>query len=339
MKRFLLYLSLSIFSLLGLFILSAGMHLVGLIVMVYPVLGWATGAFLAVLFGAVVVYPLALVISALIRSRRSWVAGSWAHNRYQAHLARQHRRHPVLDQTQLFTSNPYFLDELYLQLFELSNKLILDAAEKVFFHTAISQSGRFDTFVLLSEQSALINRIADLYHPHSRLKILPSLYADILEAAMRPSHKDELNLGSQIGPAVVGASIVGAIPGANLVSILISDAIVQGSANALATLRMGLLARRFFHRALEGGSVDLETERLAVNQEAADMLSPLVEDASGTLSRIIWNTAKYHLGRVPAVAFEGLKSAVSRSVRGLVRGKAKEKAQAEISSEQTTAPS
>ncbi|MEE9465289.1 MAG: hypothetical protein V3W14_06950, partial [Candidatus Neomarinimicrobiota bacterium] len=297
------------------------------------------GAFLAVLFCAVVVYPLAQVESALIRSRRSWVAGSWAHNRYLAHLARQHRRHPVLDQTQLFTSNPYFLDELYLQLFEHSNNLIFDAAEKVFFHTAISQSGRLDTFVLLSEQSALINRIADLYHPRSRIKVLPSLYAYILEAAVRPSHKDELNLGSQIGPAVVGASIVGAIPGANLVSILISDAIVQGSANSLATLRIGLLARRFFHRALEGGSVDLETERRAVNQEAADMLSPLVEDASGALSRIIWSAAKDHLKRVPAATFEGLKSVVSRSMRGLARGKDEKAAQPEISSEHKPASS
>lgn len=329
MKRFLLYLSISIFSLLGLFILIAGARAIELVASVHPVLGWVTGGFLIVLFGVMVVYPLTMLVSAFIRSRRSWVAGSWAHNRYLTQLARQHHRHPVLDQTQLFTSNPYFLDELYLQLFELSNKLVYDAAEKVFFHTAISQSGRLDTFVMLGKQYNLINQIADLYHPHSRLNVLPSLYADILETALRPSDRDELNLGSQIGPAVVGASIVGAIPGANLVSILISDAVVQGSANALATLRMGLLARRFFHRALEGGSVDLEAERRAVNQEAADMLTPLVEDASAALSRIIWNTAKNHLRRIPAVTFEGLKSVVSRSVQGLVGGQEGKTAQPE----------
>ncbi len=339
MKRFLLYISLSIFSLLGLFILIAGTHAVEYVVLVHPVLGWVVGGFLAALFGGMVVYPLTMLVSAFIRSRRSWVAGSWAHNRYLAHLARQHRRHPVLDQTQLFTRNPYFLDELYLQLFEHSNELIYNAAEKVFYHTAISQSGRLDTFVMLSKQCNLINRIADLYHPHSRLNVLPSLYADILDAALRPSDKDELNLGSQIGPAVVGASIVGAIPGANLVSILISDAVVQGSANALATLRMGLLARRFFHRALEGGSVDLEAERRAVNQEAADMLAPLVADASGALSRIIWNAAKNHLRRIPAATFEGLKSAVSRSVRGLTGGQEEKTVQPEESPEQKPAPS
>lgn len=245
------------------------------------------------------------------------MAGSWAHNRYLAHLARQHRRHPVIDFTQVTTDSPYFLNEVYIQLLEKSNSLMLEAAETIFYHMAISQSGRLDTVVLLGKQVSLINKLADLYYPHSRIKVLPSVYADVIEAAMRPSDSEELNLGSQIGPALVGASIVGAIPGANLVSILISDAVVQGSSNALVTLRIGLLTRRFFHRALEGGSVDLEVERHAVNMEAAVMLEPLVDEASSTLSRIIWNAAKDHLRRMPAATFEGLKSVVTRSVRGI----------------------
>ncbi len=328
MKRFVIYTSLSFFSMLGMFILSAGIYLVTLMALVYPVLGWLAGLFLAMLFSAVVVYPLALLVSALFRTRRSWVAGSWAHNRYRARLARQHRRYPATDLALVSTDSPYFLNEVYIQLLEKSNNLILEAAETIFYHTAISQSGRLDTMVLLGKQISLINNIADLYYPHSRIKVLPSLYADVIEAALRPSDREELNLSSQIGPALIGASIVGAIPGANLVSILISDAVVQGSSNALITLRIGLLTRRFFHRALEGGSVDLEVERHAVNQEAAAMLEPLVDEASSTLSRIIWNTAKDHLRRVPAATFEGLKSVVSWSVRGITGGRGEKAAQA-----------
>ncbi len=330
MKRVLIYSSLSFFSLLGMFIFVAGSNLVRLVVFLHPVLGWLAGLFLALLFCAVVVYPLVLLVSALFRTRRSWVAGSWAHNRYLAHLARQHRRYPAIDLALVTTDSPYFLNEVYIQLFEKSNSLMLEAAETIFYHTAISQSGRLDTMVLLGKQISLINNIADLYYPHSRIKVLPSLYADVIEAALRPSDREELNLSSQIGPALVGASIVGAIPGANLVSILISDAVIQGSSNALITLRIGLLTRRFFHRALEGGSVDLEAERHAVNMEAADMLEPLVDEASSTLSRIIWNTAKDHLRRVPAATFEGLKSVVSWSIRGIMGGRGEKAAQVDV---------
>lgn len=327
MKRLVIIISLGFFSMLGMFILSAGIYLVTLVALVHPALGWLAGLFLALLFLAVVVYPLVLLLSSLYRTRQSWVAGSWAHNRYLAHLARQHRRYPVADLAMVSTDSPYFLNEIYIQLLEKSNSLMLEAAEAIFYHTAISQAGRLDTLVLLGKQISLINSIADLYYPHSRIKVLPSLYADVIEAALRPSDREELSLGSQIGPALIGASIVGAIPGANLVSILISDAVVQGSSNALITLRIGLLTRRFFHRALEGGSVDMDAERHAVNLEAADMLEPLVDEASSTLSRIIWNTAKDHLRRVPAATFEGLKSVVSWSVRGITGSRSKKAAQ------------
>ncbi|MCH7939136.1 MAG: hypothetical protein IID13_05270 [Candidatus Marinimicrobia bacterium] len=322
MKRLVIIISFSFFSMLGIFMLSAGTYLVTLVGPVHPLLGWLAGLFLAMLFLAAVVYPLASLVAALFRTRRSWVAGSWAHNRYLARLARQHRRYPVIDLALVATTeSPQFLNEVYIQLREKSNDLMVEAAETIFYHTAISQSGRLDTMVLLGKQIALINNIADLYYPHARAKVLPSLYADVIEAALRPSNRGELNLGSQIGPALIGASIVGAIPGANLVSILISDAVVQGSSNALITLRIGLLTRRFFHRALDGGSVDLETEVHAVNQEAADMLEPLVDAASSALARIIWKTAKDHLRRVPAATLEGLKSVVSWSVRGLTGGR------------------
>ena len=332
MKRLVIIISFSFFSMLGIFILSAGTYLVTLVAPVHPLLGWLAGLFLAMLFWAVVVYPLVALVAALFRTRRSWVAGSWAHNRYLARLARQHRRYPVIDLALVATDKHNFLGEVYIQLREQANDLMVEAAETIFYHTAISQSGRLDTMVLLGKQIALINNIADLYYPHAKAKVLPSLYADVIEAALRPSDREQLNLGSQIGPALIGASIVGAIPGANLVSILISDAVVQGSSNALITLRIGLLTRRFFHRALEGGSVDREAERHAVHKEAASMLEPLVEAASSALARIIWKTAKDHLRRVPAATLEGLKSVVSWSVRGLTGGRGAKGGQANADS-------
>lgn len=249
------------------------------------------------------------------------MAGHRAHSRYIVSLARLHRRYPVVNLDGLPAEARCFLNELYLRLTESSNTLITTTAETVFFHTAISQSGVMDTLVVRRTQLQLINRIARLYHPRPGFKVLPALYVYVIDAVLTPSKRHELDLGAQIGPAIVGASVVGAIPGANLVSIMIADAVIQGSSNALATLRVGLLARRYFHRMMEGGPFDLATERRAVTQEALDMLSRLVTDASGTLSRNIWNATKDHLRRIPAATYESLKSLMVRSVRGLTRRK------------------
>ncbi|MCK4578096.1 MAG: hypothetical protein KAU50_04855 [Candidatus Marinimicrobia bacterium] len=317
MKRFIIYSGLSLFTLLGLFIFSAGSHAVELAWRLHPLLGAILALLVTVLLCAVTIYPMGVVIAALRRTRHSWVAGSPGHNRFLARLKRQHLKYRVTDLDNFDTKSPLFLNELYMQLYEKSNVVMLAAAERIFYHTAISQAGQLDSLVSLTNQVKLINAIATLYYPKARLRIFPSLYADVIEASLVPSSRDDINLGAQIGPAVVGASVVGAIPGANLVALLISDAIVQGSANSLATLRAGLLARRYFHRSIEGKPSDLETERKAVTQEALDMLSPLINDASTIISRIIWNAAKDHIRRVPTATYEGLKSIVSKSVRGI----------------------
>ena len=321
MKRTLIYLSLVFFAILGLLILAAVRQLVDLFAHGFALDLGVAGAVLLLIFVVLVAYPVVSILFALRQTGRPRIAGGRTHSRYIVTLARLHRRYPVVNLDGLPADAHAFLSELYLRLYESSNALTTTTAETVFFHTAISQSGVMDTLVVRRIQLQLINQIAKLYHPHPGFKVLTALYVDVIDAVLTPSDRHELDLGAQIGPAIVGASVVGAIPGANLVSILIADAVVQGSSNALATLRVGLLARRYFHRMMEGGPFDLATERRAVTQEALEMLSRLVTDASGTLSRNIWNATKDHLRRIPAATYESLKSLMARSVRGLTRRK------------------
>jgi len=285
-----------------------------------PAAGWLTGLVLAGLFifmGARLVYFLLIVP----RSRPGiWRAGSRSHQRYFRALGRAHRRQPVMNLAGL-PEDERFLPLLYLQLDKASTRLIRDTAEDIFFHTAISQGGRADTLVTLKAQAGLISRVARLYHPQPGARVLAPLSAYILGQALTAGGKNDVDLGAQIGPAIVGASVVGAIPGANLVSLIIADAVIQGSANALMTLRIGLLSQRYFHRLLEGGPFDRAAERQVAGREALDMLADLVAGASGVLSRTIWEAARNHLRRMPAATYEGLKSIVGRSVKNLVRKK------------------
>jgi len=320
MKRPFIYLSLILSAFLILIVIGEGVRLIQLSARLHPAIGWVVGLILAgVLLAGLLL--IAFILPVVLGRFDLPEPGSRRHQRYITRLASRHRRHPVINLDGLPADDTAFLKAAYRHLDEQTATLITSTAETIFFHTAISQSGHMDALVALSTQMSLARRLARLYHPRPGWRVLFPLYTATVRALLLPSNRDEVNLGAQIGPAIVGASVVGAIPGANLVSLIIADAVIQGSANALATFRTGLLARRYFHHRLEGGPFRMDTERRIVNQEALELLSRLVSTASGALSRTIWDAAKDSLRRMPAATYDSLKSLVSRSVRELGRKK------------------
>ena len=247
--------------------------------------------------------------------------GSRKHKRYCRRLANRYRRHPVTALENLPAENDAMVTTIYQQAYMESEKLTISTAETVFFHTAISQSGYMDSLVLFRTQLRLIRQLTQLYYPKPGMRVLLPAYISLASATLWPSSRTEVNLGAQIGPAIVGASVVGAIPGANLVSVIIADAVIKGSANALTTLRIGLLARQYYQSRFQGTPFQPRIEFSSVNQEALSMLSTLVSGASGVLSKEIWDAAKENLRRMPAATYDSLKSLIAKSVQGLGRKK------------------
>lgn len=320
MKRPIIYLSLFLAVVFMVIIAGAGIPLVQLAARLNPAAGWLVGLILAVVL-LIGVLAAACLLFSLPGRLNPPEPGSWRHRRYLTRLARRHRRHPVTSLHGLPAGDSALLEAIYRRLDEQTNALISSTAETIFFHTAISQAGHMDALVALCAQLGLERRLAGLYHPRPGMRVLLPLYFAVAQASLWPSSREEVDLGAQIGPAIVGASVVGAIPGANLVSLIIADAVIQGSANALAAFRTGLLTRRYFHHRLQGSPFKPAAERQAVNREALDLLAGLVPTASGVLSREIWDAARDNLRRMPAATYDSLKSLVSRSVRGLGRMK------------------
>ncbi len=320
MKRPIIYLSLFLAVVFMVIIAGAGIPLVQLAARLHPAAGWLVGLILAAVLLIGVLADACLLVSISGRFNPP-KPGSWRHRRYLTRLARRHRRHPVTSLHGLPGGDSALLEAIYRRLDEQTNALIFSTAETVFFHTAISQSGHMDALVALGAQTGLVRRLAGLYHPRPGMRVLLPLYFAVTQASLWPSSREQVNLGDQIGPAIIGASVVGAIPGANLVSLIIADAVIQGSANALAAFRTGLLTRRFFHHRLQGSPFKPAAEQQTVNREALNLLAGLVPAASGVLSREIWDAARDNLRRMPAATYDSLKSLVSRSVRGLGRPK------------------
>ncbi len=317
MKRFVLLIAASLVVVAVIVVTDIGISLYLDIKPTNPIIAAVIlGITLVAIFG--LFSPLATFGVALYHVNRSRNPKSRYHRRYLRRLEQMHLDYPVTDISDISKESGLFLNSLYIKLDLESNEIINDAAETVFYHTAISQSGIVDRMVVFRSHLRLIRKLANLYRPKMRHRLYPALLADIADALLTPSSESELNLSAQIGPAIVGASVVGAIPGANLVSLLIAGAVVDGSANALATIRIGIYTRRYFHRLLEGSKFDVQGERKIVNAEALDLLEPLISRTSTKLSRNIWEAAKDHLRRVPAATYESLKSFVTKSVKGIV---------------------
>ena len=320
MKRPIIYLSLFLAVIFVVIIAGAGIPLVQLATRLHPAAGWLMGLILAavLLIGVLSVACFLIPVTGRFSPPKP---GSWRHRRYLTRLARRHRRHPVTSLNDSPDGDAALVEAIYRRLDSQTTTLITSTAEAVFFHTAISQAGYLDALVAIGTQLRLVRSLARQYHPRPGMRVLLPLYIAVVQAALRPGSRKEINLGAQIGPAIVGASVVGAIPGANLISLMIADAVIQGSANALAAFRIGLLTRRYFHHKLQGRPFDPAAERQAINHKALDLLAGLVPTASGILSREIWDAARDSLRRVPAATYDSLKSLVSRSVRGLGRTK------------------
>lgn len=328
MRRTLLYSGLAAWFLIFIYLASQVYLTATLAEQAHPLAGWAVGVSLGALLFTTAAAAI-LILLAAVGPAGSLLTGSRRHRRYVARLAERHRRFPVAEMTGLPADGPALVRSIYERLEARTAALTTESAESIFFHTAISQSGRMDVVVGLGEQFRIVRKLARLYYPHAGIRILSRTYLAVAGAVLRPGSREEINPGAQIGPAIIGASVVGAIPGANLVSIIIADAVIQGSANALTVLRAGLVTRLYFEALLAGKPTEPNTLLQNANRESLALLSGLVTRASGVLSRAIWDAAKDSLRRIPAATYDSIKSLVSRSVQGLGRKKKEQPTAAE----------
>ena len=119
-------------------------------------------------------------------------------------------------------------------------------ASQVFVTTAVSQSGRLDTFLVLSLQTRMVWKIARLYNQRPSLREMVHLYANVAATAFAAGEIQDVDL-DQIEPvfaAVIG-SLGGAVPGFQLVASIMVNSLMSGAADAFLTLRVGIITKRY----------------------------------------------------------------------------------------------
>ena len=168
--------------------------------------------------------------------------------KYQKSLVKRLRNNKPLKNAGLVPRDVEMLPEAIEYLNKEASKVIRDTANIVFLTTSVSQNGKLDAFTVLMTQSRMVWKIAHLYYQRPTLREMTYLYANVGASTLLASEIEDLDISTQIEPVLqsffrnsAGKSIPLIGPTANI----ILDSLMEGSTNALLTLRVGNIASKY----------------------------------------------------------------------------------------------
>lgn len=159
--------------------------------------------------------------------------------------------------------------------------LIKNNAATVFTTTAISQNGSLDALFVIMVQMRMVYSLTRLYHQRPSLHNMMKLYLQVGATAFLARELEDMDLISDQIEPLLNTLFVGSLgslaPVAGTVSNLITSSILQGSANAFLTLRVGLIAREYL-----GMTTWKEKRQIkrSASLEACGLLKGVIKDSS-----------------------------------------------------------
>ena len=153
--------------------------------------------------------------------------------------------------------------------------IIKETASFVFVSTAISQRGALDALLVFSAQSKMVWQVAHVHYQRPTFREMTQLYANVAITAFMVSELDDIAIGEQVGAVTKDAldAVLGLVPLVGQATAVVTNSVFSGSINALLTLRVGIIARRYCNAltAREKGLV-----RRSAIVEAAKLLGSIV---------------------------------------------------------------
>lgn len=315
---------LGILALLGLF--GSSLFLYREASAVHPLLGWLVLTALATSVVLLVFYPIARVLRLPRPLRHPGVSTGPKWDRYlgeyRDRLLSNDRLagYPEIESLRQASSNETLRGEIDAAtevLHSAANSVIQKHAAAVFVATGASQSGRLDGGIVLSAQIRMIKEIAEIYWQRPGPRELWSLYGNVGGSAFLASEIQDSELLAVLG-APVSAALSGFVPvrgTAPLVSLLVNS-LLDGSANALLTLRVGTIARQ--HCALQAES-DRSAIARSASIEAAMLLGGVVAQGSKRIADATRRLVVTGAVRGPQTAVKGVAGVGTALVGGIAK--------------------
>lgn len=252
---------------------------------VNPVLG----AF--VLYGLLLIYAVIVVVPVIMHFRIPSALHppgdihSEEYKLYSVKLKKRLSMNKYIVEAGLQPDDTSYIEKAYAILDSQAKELINSTASKVFVINAISQNGHLDPLVVFINQVRLIRNIAHVYNPTISIREIVQLYMYAASVLCADSSIEDVDIEKQIEPiigSVVGYSVMGGVPGTGGFTTFMTKSIIDGSVNALLTLKVGLIAGRFFSFTQRGAAH--EEYKLACSQ-AGNMLNDVVMDSTGKVTK------------------------------------------------------
>ncbi|MFO0951255.1 MAG: YcjF family protein [Isosphaeraceae bacterium] len=187
------------------------------------------------------------------------------------------------------------IERALVHLDDRANAIVTRAASSVFLSTAVSQSGRLDGLIVLAAQSRMVWKLAHVYYQRPGLREMFDLYTNVAATALVAGELQDVDLSEQVEP-VLGAALsaVGAsVPGLQVAGSLLATCVLDGSANAFLTLRVGMIAKRQCAPLVVQPRAAV---RRAATSEAAQLLGSIVAEGTGQLSKALWRASMDRVG-------------------------------------------
>ncbi|NBB99503.1 MAG: DUF697 domain-containing protein [Bacteroidetes bacterium] len=256
---------------------------------IHPTFGQGVAIGLGMLFVGLLAYPVVAVLRLPAPLRPPAEASGPAYEQHLAALRTRLRQHALLQDHALSTEAD--LKAALATLDTAADRVVQQEATRIFLMTAISQFGKLDALVVTALQLRLVWRVAHTYYQRTAPREMIRLYTNVAYAAVIAYAIEEIDVDEQLEPIVGAAtsSVMGAVPGMAAASTLLVNSLLSGTANALLTLRVGLIAKRYTRLLSHEPAGKL---RRKASLEALAMVRPIVKENAQHLARLIGRKAK-----------------------------------------------
>jgi hypothetical protein len=172
-------------------------------------------------------------------------------------------------------------------------EIINEASSTVFITTAISQNGVLDGFFVLSNLSRMVWKISHIYNQRPNIREVFYLYANVAATVLMAREIEDLAiLDEQLEPVInslIGGTLSAFVPGATAITNLVVNSVLEGSANAFLTLRVGAMARKYSAATVK---VDKRIIRRSATLEACGLLRVIVQQNSVSVVKAFASASK-----------------------------------------------
>ena len=191
------------------------------------------------------------------------------------------------------TSDEQVLEEAYRVLKRRGDEMMRTDASAVFLTTAVSQNGVLDGLTVLAALVKLVYNLTTLYENRPDLHRITYLYGQIAGVVLLVRTIEDADLiEDQVEPlmaSLLSGSVISVIPGAVGITTLIVNAVVEGTVNALLTLRVGAITQRYLSETVQ---FDKRLIRRSASLEATKQLGSILSENAVLVVKSFANATK-----------------------------------------------